>query len=72
MDHALPADTVAIFGTLCGATVVLTRDPAVFAGPTHAWECLGCGDTSGADSERLSRRAANSHAAACRSMPLPA
>jgi hypothetical protein len=64
----VPSRTVAAFGTLCGATVVLLRvDQDVFE-----WKCLGCGVGSHHSSVRSTARfGANGHASNCRSKPMP-
>jgi hypothetical protein len=58
---------IAGFGTLCGATVDLIR---LDDRRGHTWHCNGCGnralDVTGIDP---ARRAANDHAATCRSLP---
>jgi hypothetical protein len=67
-------ETVAQFGTLCGATVDLIRldHPPTADRFDHAWQCRGCGQTCDTpDVVRDSRKKANAHASSCRSLPQP-
>jgi hypothetical protein len=66
----LPANTVAVFATLCGATVAVTKE----AGDSdfHAWVCLGCTEYGFPRHKDYVIPDANTHAGTCRSMPLPA
>lgn len=70
--QSLPANTVAAFTTLCGATVVMTADPSSDERARHAWCCLGCGARARSKGVEFdARTAANDHASLCRSRPLP-
>lgn len=67
----LPENTVAVFATLCGATVVMIRTPQADERGCN-WVCLGCGDHSRAgDWDFKVIPQANAHAGLCRSVILP-
>lgn len=70
-EPQLPANTISRFQTLCGATVVVTRNPE--ARPVaDKWRCLGCGAEDDYGRHPLvTRDHANEHAGQCRSMPRP-
>lgn len=70
----LPVGTVAVFATLNGAVVALTKDAELFRTTTaaFAWQCLGCGDRIYSKrTEDYARNGANDHASKCRSLPMP-
>lgn len=70
----LPPHTIAVFGTLGGTVVALTKDPEAFRTSTaaFAWVCLGCGSQSAyAHPRETARDSANGHADQCRSLPMP-
>lgn len=68
----LPENTVALFATLCGAIVVMTKSPEAEPAFVFNWSCLGCGDGSrNGNWEWHTIPAANAHAGLCRSVPLP-
>lgn len=72
MTTALPEGTVAVFHTLCGATVALTKlTPTTYLRFDHGWRCMGCGDGIAPDTQSRARQGANTHAGTCRSAPLP-
>ncbi|MFF0389360.1 hypothetical protein ACFYS8_11780 [Kitasatospora sp. NPDC004615] len=71
----LPGGTVATFLGLGSALVALCQTPCVtdYGRPAFHWYCLGCGEHSVfADERPVVRQDANSHAAECRAVPLPA
>lgn len=71
--ESLPANTVAVFGTLGGATIAVTRDSSYQPTDGYAWVCLGCtSDDLLPGPKDLIIGQANAHAGTCRSKPLPA
>lgn len=72
MTEQLPEGTIAVFATLCGATVALVCDSGAEPGQAHTWTCLGCRErTIFARHADPARTDANDHAGRCRSKPLP-
>lgn len=72
MPTKYTGETVAQFGTLCGAVVDLIElhQPQVNGTFTHRWVCRGCGERQpGAATRSDARTRANDHAFSCRSLP---
>jgi hypothetical protein len=71
VTETLPEGTIAVFATLCGATVALIETPDADRARRGSWNCLGCGLDSIHTDVYDARGKANQHAGTCRSKPLP-
>jgi hypothetical protein len=71
MTQTAIRETVARFGTLLGAVVILNETRDRNHKSSYVWTCNGCKDSSGLGepSLRIVRQGANTHASNCRALP---